>query len=132
MEIFEKYNQEIVEDTKIDQLNLLDKQLMQPAVRHKWVARLIKHKKQKNDLERRKKELREEVLKTLEQKGIPTGIPKASLSAKVDSSEAIQKINQEIEDVELLIDYLERVEKIFASLTFDFKNVIEITRQELS
>jgi hypothetical protein len=130
MDIFEKYNNEIIEDTKIDQLNLLDRQLMLPAVKHKWIARLIQHKRFKNELERKKKDLKEDVLKTLERGGIPTGIPKASLNLKVESSDTIKKINQDIEDTELIIDYLEKVEKVFSSLSFDLKNVIEITKLE--
>ena len=34
---------------KLDQINILDKQLMLPTLKHKWVARLIHFKKQKND-----------------------------------------------------------------------------------
>jgi hypothetical protein len=132
MDLFEKYNLEIIEDTKIDQLNLLERQMMQPAIRHKWVSRLISHKRQKNDLEKRKKEIKEEVLKNLEKNGIPTGIPKTALASKVDSSESIQKINQEIQDVDLLIDYLERVEKIFASITYDFTSIINTIKMEMS
>jgi hypothetical protein len=130
MDLFEKYNEEIIADTKIDQLNLLDRQMMQAGIRHKWVSRLISHKRQRNSLEKKKKELKEEVLKTLEKNGIPTGVPKAALSSKVDSSESIQKINQEIQDIELLIDYLERVEKIFASITFDFKSITDTIKME--
>jgi len=130
MDILEKYNNEIIEDTKIDQLNLLDKQLMLPATKHKWIARLIQHKRFKNELERKKKDLKEDVLKTLERGGIPTGIPKASLNSKVENSDTIKKINQDIEDVELIIEYLEKVEKVFSSLSFDLKNVIEITKLE--
>jgi hypothetical protein len=132
MDLFEKYNLEIIEDTKIDQLNLLERQMMQPAIRHKWVSRLISHKRQKNELEKRKKEIKEEVLKNLEKNGIPTGIPKTALASKVDSSESIQKINQEIQHVDLLIDYLERVEKIFASITYDFTSIINTIKMEMS
>ena len=90
MDIFLKYKEEIDEDTKIDQINLLDRQMMHPATRHKWVARLIQHKRTKNELERRKKLLKEEVVKTLEEKGIPTGLPKASLMSKVENSDGIK------------------------------------------
>ena len=126
MEILEKFKEELEEDTKIDQMNVLDKQMMHPANRHKWVARLIYHKRYKNKLERKKKSLKEEVLKNLIESGIPSGIPKSSINGKVESSEVIQKINQEIEDMELMIDYLERVEKIFASMTFDYSNIVKL------
>ena len=132
MDIFLKYKEEIDEDTKIDQINLLDRQMMNPANRHKWVARLIQHKRTKNELERRKKLLKEEVIKTLEEKGIPTGLPKASLMSKVENSDGIKKITQEIEDVDLIIEYLERVEQIFKSMTYDLKNIVDISKMEMT
>ena len=132
MDIFLKYKEEIDEDTKIDQINLLDRQMMHPANRHKWVARLIQHKRTKNELERRKKLLKEEVVKTLEEKGIPTGLPKASLMSKVENSDGIKKITQEIEDVDLIIEYLERVEQIFKSMTYDLKNIVDISKMEMT
>jgi hypothetical protein len=130
MEIFDKFQEEIKEDVKIDQLNLLDKQMMLPAIKHKWVARLMMQKRIKNSLDKKKKELKEEVLKTLTEKGIPKGIPKLAFDTKVESSDVIQKINQEIQDAQILIEYLEKVEGIFRSMTFDIKNITEITKLE--
>jgi hypothetical protein len=130
MELFDKFQQEIKEDTKIDQLNLMDRQLMLPAIKHKWVARLIEQKRNRNNLEKKKKVLREEVLKKLESGGIPTGVPKASIKEKVDASDTIKKINEEIDDVNLLIEYLEKVEGIFRSMTYDIKNITEISKLE--
>jgi hypothetical protein len=132
MDLFEKFQNEIKEDVKIDQLNLLDKQLMLPALKHKWVARLIENRRLKNELERKKKILREEVFETLLKGGVPPGIPKASLQTKIDSSDVICKINQEIDNVSLTIEYLEKVEKIFSSMTFDIKNITEISKLEMS
>ena len=132
MDIFLKYKEEIEEDTKIDQINLLDRQMMHPSTRHKWVARLIQYKRTKNDLERRKKLLKEEVVKTLTEKGIPTGLPKANLMAKVENSDGIKKITQEIEEVDLMIEYLERVEQIFKSMTYDLKNIVDISKMEMT
>jgi hypothetical protein len=59
MDLLDKYSEEIREDVKIDQLNILDKQLMLPAIKHKWVSRLIEQKRHKVQLERKKKELKE-------------------------------------------------------------------------
>jgi hypothetical protein len=130
MEIFDKFQKEIMEDTKIDQINLLDKQMMLPAIKHKWVSRLFEQKRLRNSLERKKKELKEQVLNKLTSDGIPTGIPKASIQAKVEASDTIKKINEELEDINVIIEYLEKVEGIFRSMTYDIKNITEITRLE--
>jgi hypothetical protein len=132
MNFFEKFQLEIKEDVKIDQINLLERQLMLPALKHKWVARLIENKRLKNQLEKKKKDLKKEVLKTLQKDGLPTGIPKAALQAKVESSDVIYNINQDIENTELIIEYLEKVEKIFSSMTFDIKNITEISKLEMT
>jgi len=130
MDLFEKFQEEIKEDTRIDQINLMDRQLMLPAIKHKWVARLIEQKRNRNSLERKKKILKEEVLKKLESGGIPTGVPKASIKEKVEASDTIKKINEELEDVAIIIEYLEKVEGIFRSMTYDIKNITEITKLE--
>jgi septation ring formation regulator EzrA len=130
MDLFEKFQEEIKNDTQIDQINLMDRQMMLPAIKHKWVARLIDQKRTRNTLERKKKVLKEEVLKKLESGGIPTGVPKASIKEKVEASDTIKKINEELEDVEIIIEYLEKVEGIFRSMTYDIKNITEITKLE--
>jgi len=128
---FEKFTEELKEDTKLDELNLLQKQLMLPAIKHKWVARLIDQKRILNNLIRKKKLTKVAVISTLEeQNSIPPGMPKASLEKKIDSSDAIQKIDQEIEETELAIEYLEKVEQVLRSMTYDIKNIIDINRLE--
>jgi hypothetical protein len=61
MDILNKFKEEIVNDVKVDELNLLDKQMMLPSLKHKWVARLIDAKRELNALNRKKKQLRESV-----------------------------------------------------------------------
>lgn len=130
MEFFDKIKKEIQEDLKLDRISLLEKQLTLPAIKHKWVSRLIEQKRTKNFLQKKKKMLKEEVLKTLADKDIPVNIPKASLDKKVESSDTIKKIDQEIEEVSLIIDYLEKVESICRSMTFDIKNAVELEKLE--
>jgi hypothetical protein len=127
MELFEKYLEEIKEDVRFDQINILEKQLMLPAVKHKWISYLIKNKIAKNNLEKKRKEVKELTLKKLTDENlIPTGIPAASLKSKVDSSESIKKIDEEIKDLGLIIEYLEKVEKILSSITYDMGNATKL------
>lgn len=130
MEFFDKIKKEIQDDLKLDRISLLEKQLILPAIKHKWVSRLIEQKRTKNFLQKKKKMLKEEVLKTLTDNGIPMNIPKASLDKRVESSDTIKKIDQEIEETELIIDYLEKVESICRSMTFDIKNAVELEKLE--
>jgi hypothetical protein len=126
----DKFKEEIVEDTKIDEMNLMEKQMMLPAIKHKWAARLIEKKRQLNSLNKKKDGLKERVLDSLKEKGMPPGIPKTALDKKIESSETILKIQEEIEDVKLHIEYLEKIETICRSMTYDLKNIIELTKLE--
>jgi hypothetical protein len=130
MVCLEEFKEELQEDTKIDQINLLEKQMMLPAIKHKWVARLMDQKRKLNSLNRKKKSLRAGVLETLEKKGLPTGIPKSALDKKIDGSEEMLKIEEEIQDTEVLIEYFEKIETIFRSMTYDMKNIVEINKLE--
>ena len=129
MDILEEYKKEITEDTKIDQINILDKQLMLPSIKHKWVSRLIDSKKNLNKLNKKKKDIKKLVVEQI-QDNIPKNLPKAALDLKIEGSEKVKEINDEIEKYELLIDYLERVEKIFSSMSFDFKTATDLIKME--
>ena len=127
----DKYNTELKEDTRIDEINLLQKQLMLPGIKHKWVARLIFAKRHLNSLNKKKKLTYVAVLASLEsQNAIPPGLSKTTLEKKIESSDSVQNIIQDIEDTELIIEYLEKVETIFRSMTYDLKNIVDITRME--
>jgi hypothetical protein len=126
----EDFKIELQEDTRIDEINLSQKQLMLPAIKHKWVARLIEHKRRLNSLKRKKKTVRAAVIISLEREGLPPGLPKSALDKKIDSSDAILKIDEEIEDTEIIVEYFEKVESIFRSMTYDIKNIIDINRLE--
>lgn len=128
---FEEISKEIQEDLKLDRISLLEKQLILPAIKHKWVSRLIQYKRTKNALLKKKKNLKEEVLKSLkDSENIPLNIPKASLDKKLESSDIVKKIDDEIEELLIIIEYLEKVESICRSMTFDIKNAVELEKLE--
>ena len=127
MQDINKYFEEIKEDLKLDQINILEKQLSLPVIKHKWVSILIKSKIQRNELEKKKKEIKELVLKKYTQdNNIPTGIPKASIKAKIEGSDSIKKIDDDLKDLDVIIDYLEKVEKIFTTFSYDISNATKL------
>jgi Recombination, repair and ssDNA binding protein UvsY len=130
MDVLENFKKELQSDTQIDEINLTQKQLMLPAIKHKWVARLIDQKRKFNTLNKKKKIIRAAVVASLEKEGMPPGLPKSALDKKIENSDAIQKINEEIEDTEIIIEYLEKIETIFRTMTYDIKNIIDINRLE--
>ena len=48
----------------------------------------------------------------------------------ISKSPVINEINEKIEELELIVEYLEKAEKIFNSTTYDLKNAIELMKME--
>lgn len=126
-EKFVNYKEAIEKDLKIDQFNIHNKINEIPSLKHYWVAKLIESKIELKQLQRKKSDLIKKV-----QSSTDVGIKISTQSAKemLSKSPVIAEINDEIEELELIIEYLEKAEKIFSSTTFDLKNAIELMKME--
>lgn len=126
-EKFINYKEGIEKDLKIDQFNIHNKINEIPSLKHYWVAKLIESKIELKQLQRKKSDLIKKV-----QSSADIGIKLSTQSAKemLSKSPVIAEINDEIEELELIIEYLEKAEKIFSSTTFDLKNAIELMKME--
>lgn len=126
-EKFVNYKEGIEKDLKIDQFNIHNKINEIPSLKHYWVAKLIESKIELKQLQRKKSDLIKKV-----QSSVDVGIKISTQSAKemISKSPVIAEINDEIEELELIIEYLEKAEKIFSSTTFDLKNAIELMKME--
>jgi len=121
--------EEIVQDTSVDNFNILDVQMRLPAIKHKWVGRLMRHKFEVKELRREKEKLIKELTSKLLSES-PVKIAEPVAEKKVCKVDSVLKIDAKIKETYLLIEYLEKVEKIFSSMTFDIKNVTEIMKLE--
>jgi hypothetical protein len=121
--------EEMVQDTSVDNFNLLDIQMKLPAIKHKWVGRLMRHKYVVKEL-RKEKELLIRDLTTKLISDSPVKIAEPIAEKKVSKVDSVLKIDAKIKETYLIIEYLEKVEKIFSSMTFDIKNVTEIMKLE--
>jgi len=127
--IIDQYNDELKEHLVIDELNLKDVQMLLPGRKHLWVGRLMRHKQQLNNLKKLKKETLERITKKIQEaSSVRLSIPAAEKAAW--TSQPIKDINLKIEEEEILIEFLEKVEKIFGGMSYDIKNIIEIQKLE--
>lgn len=129
MNLFNKYVEEIKEDTKLDDFNIKQVQLILPTKKHYWATKLIIHKKELNDLIKK----RETLINTTADKLIESSnvvISRATALNKVKQSDAIKKIDDNIQELNYVIELLEKAEQIFKSMSFDIKNIIEINKLE--
>jgi hypothetical protein len=125
--ILKNYQSEFEKDISVNEFNVREKQMMLPGIKHKYVAFLIKHKRKKFELEAAKKIAIEEIIK----KSIPDiGVSRTSLEKKHENHPTIKKINDMISEQNIIIDYLEKIENITKSMTFDIGNLVKIIQLE--
>lgn len=129
MELLERYIKEIAEDLKIDEFNIKDVQLRLPARKHFWVARLITHKIEIEQLRVRRDRQRKTMVQQLADNA-PIKMSQPQLERSVDGTDDIIKINQRIKELELIIELLEKTERNFSSCTYDISNIVKIMQLE--
>lgn len=126
-----KYIEELKADCVVDEINLKESALILPAKKAKWVARLIVQKNILNKLEKDKKELLNSLMERLKQESV-TSLSTAVLKNFAEKDGSIIEIDQKIEESKNLIDFLERIEKIMSSMSFDIGNIIKIVQLEMT
>ena len=132
MNIIEQYQEELQKDMHIDELNVTQVAHILPYIKHKWVARLINAKIKIYKLEKLKKDSKEQLIFKI--KETSTNQSLLSIDRSIDNSEDykknISKIDEEIENLKIIVLYLEKIENIFKSMTFDIKNIIDLNKLE--
>lgn len=129
MSLLETYIKEIGEDTKVDEFNLKSVQYKLPSLKHKWVGRNIRHKQELQKLIRQK----DKQAKELAQKCVDAAPVKITLSTAlktVEESESIKKMAENIDELKLIVELLEKVEKIFSSMSFDLRTIVDTIKLE--
>ncbi len=129
VDLFKEYHQKIEEFLKIDELNMKDAQMTLPAVRHYWVGRLMFHKQEINKY----KKLKEDAARKLRariQAEAPVGLTAKTLADSVASHDVIRKIDDEIANNELLVEYLTKVESNFRDAQYGMNNLTKIITLE--
>lgn len=123
--LFNEYQKEITQDIKVDELSLKDKTMLVPIIKHKWVARLMTHKVQLRKLNDIKKKKTKAVAASS-----PVVLSKATLEQAASNDPSLIQIQDSIDKLEVIIEYLEKVEKLTSSLTWDCKNLIDLQKLE--
>lgn len=128
---FEKYKNELAEELDLTDFNMKEVQMRLPAIKHKWVARLIQQKIELNKFKKLKSEAIDALVQNL-RKDNPVLLSDATLAKQAERNETVQKINLKIEETEILIEYLEKVEKVCSGTSYDIKNLVDIKKLELT
>lgn len=126
-ETFEKIVQEIEKDLKIDRMNMDEKTLQIPSIKHYWIAELYRKKIYMQKLEKKKKE----ELKRFQANHVgEIGLSKTGFAQQANNDERIMKINELIDETKIIIEYLEDAKYVLGRATDDIKNRIELEKVE--
>ena len=130
MELLETYIQELTQDTTLDEFTMKDVQMKLPGIKHKWTGRLMRSKIKKQQLQRDRQKMIDRYANMLiEESPIKLSFPVAK--QKVESHESVISINSDIQQLGVVIEFLEKTERTLNSMTFDIKNLTEIMKLEL-
>lgn len=121
--------EELKKDCMVDEINLKESALLLPAKKAKWVSRLILEKNNLNSLEKERKLAFNVVMESLKKQSV-TSISQPVLKNLAEKDARVLEIENKINESENLIDFLERVEKIMSSMSFDVGNIIKIVQLE--
>lgn len=129
MDKLQEYVNELKVDAVINELNIKEKSLSLPGLKAKWVSRLINHKNTLNSLERNKRKLIRNLIPQVKE-SMPVRLSDNVIKESAESTVEVQKINSDIENEKILVDFLEKAEKTVSSYSFDISNIIKIMQLE--
>jgi len=130
MKIIEELINELDKDTSMSELNIRDVQLKLPGIKHKYAGRLIRAKISLQELFNKRREVKQSTVDKLKEEA-PYELSDPAADKMADRYDKVQEISDMINEHKLLIELLEKAEKIFGSMTFDIKNMIEIMKLEV-
>lgn len=127
-----KYSEELQKDMYIDELNLSQVALTLPAIKHKWISRLILAKSQISKLEKLKRDTKDSIICKIKNESNKLSLIAIdrSVTENEEYKKNTSKVDEEIEELKLTVLYLEKVENIFKNMTYDLKNIIDLNKLE--
>lgn len=124
------YGEEIKDDCHMDQLNVKEKVGNLATIRHKWVARLVRAKRDSLFIERTKKSLIANAVKIASTRNHPVEMSPRAVAASCASQPSIQALDEQLGNLDIIIEYLEKVEKVFQAMGHDARNLVDLIKLE--
>lgn len=126
----QKYIQEISEELKVDAFNIKSVQMRMASRKHFWVARLVNTKIELNKAKAKRKATKHSMVQQiLDNAPIKMSITAAQIAA--DNTPNMLKLTEDIEEKEVIVEYLEKVEKIMSSMHWEIKNIVDLQQMEM-
>ena len=125
----ERYIDELTKDVEVDEFALKECQMRLPALKHKWVGRLIRLKRDLHNLQQKRYTLISSISDRVRESS-EIRLTRPSADKIASRHKDIVEVDVEIKNTELLIELLDKSERIFSSMSFDLKNLVEIIKME--
>jgi len=129
MSTLEAYITELEADLKVDAFNIKDVQMRLPSIKHKWIGRYVRLKQQLIKLQSQRDAIKLASIDKV-QKTAVVAMSTAAVDRLVESTKEIKEIDNQIRDSRLVLELLEKAEKVLSSMTFDIKNMISLQQLE--
>jgi len=123
----EKYIKEFDEDVQLTISNIKEKSLMVSSYQSKWIRYYFQEKHLNQKLKDAKLEYTKQHANKLSFKPTQTVMPQIQ-----DQDQNIMKLNNEIKNSELCIEFIEKSMAVLEKMNFQVKNVIDIIKLEQS
>jgi hypothetical protein len=120
---------EIEKDVSLDEINLREVQFKLPALKHKYVGMLVRAKIELSSKQKMLEDTKLDLVKKIKESS-PVKLSPATLEETAEKLPNYKKIKDDITNLKLMIELLEKTEKTLSSMTFDIKNIIEIQKLE--
>jgi hypothetical protein len=125
----EAYITELTEDTKVTAFDIKEVQMKLPATKHKWTGRFIRHKQQLLKLQKQRDDTKKNLVKDIIAKSV-VKITDAVADRAVETSDSIKQLDEELQNLKLTIELIEKADKILSSMTYDVGNMIKLMQLE--
>jgi len=129
VKLLEEYISELTTDIQIDEFSMKDVQMKLPAVKHKWTGRLMRAKMEIEEKRREKYKLVERIAEALVKES-PVSLSMLMARKTAEQHVDVKGIWDQINELKLVVEFLEKTEKTLSSITFDIKNIVEIIKLE--
>lgn len=128
-DLIKEYKKLIDEELKIDRINIEDAQLKLPSRKHYWLSKLINHKIELNEYKTTLHQSIDKVADNVIEKS-DIRLTKQEAVKLAYSNPIVIEIKTKISELELLVEYLEKIEKIYSGVSYDISNIISLIKME--
>lgn len=129
MSLLSKYIKDVEQDLVLNDFNIKETQLRLPAKKHFWVARLIEAKRELQELSDKEKKITK-ILATKIKEQSPVTLSDKTVLNLIEEQEEFAAIKEKKRDLTNVVEYLEKVEKIFGSMHWEIKNIVDLGKLE--